>query len=390
MPLIEEIPTPALLISRRRMERNLRRMQERADQEGAALRPHIKTHKMVALARRQRELGARGLTVAKTSEAEVFAGAGFDDLRIAYTVVGEDKHRRIASLAKSVRVSFCVDSLEAARQASVVYAAYGVVVDVLIEIDTGYGRCGISWDDAGLPDFARQVALLPNLRFVGILTHEGDAYPTSGHVEERRAAVHNAMVTARDRMLKVAALLRLADVPGVQSDRFEISLGCTPSMGVFENRKREGYRITEMRPGNYAFNDMMQVSAGTCKLVDCALTVLAAVISCRRDARGTERLFLDAGRKVFTSDQAPLFPGYGCVLYNAARMVPHPHVRLVGLSEEHGWCQVLGGATYGIGDKVRVVPNHACVVVNTQKKAMIVEDEDVVEVWPVDAQSCVQ
>ncbi len=390
MCLVEDIPTPAILIDRQRLERNLRRMQDRADREGAALRPHIKTHKMVALAQRQQELGARGLTVAKTSEAEVFARAGFNDLRIAYTVVGEDKHRRIAAMADGVRMGFCVDSLEAARQASAVYTASAVAVDVLIEIDAGYGRCGIRWDDPGLPAFARQVASLPGLHLVGILTHEGNSYPASGGVEERRAAIYSAMVTARDRMLLVAILLSAAGIRGVHPDHFEISVGSTPSMGVFENRNMEGFRITEMRPGNYVFHDMMQSSAGTCELDDCALTVLATVVSRRRDAAGTERLFLDAGRKVFTSDLAPLYPGYGCLLYNAARMVSHPHVRLTGLSEEHGWCRVLGGATFGIGDKVRIVPNHACVVVNTQKEAWIVSDGDVVAIWPVDAQSCVQ
>lgn len=390
MPVIEQVPTPALLIDLPRLERNLMRMQERADNEGAGLRPHIKTHKMVALARRQRDLGARGLTVAKVSEAEVFVRAGFDDVRIAYTVVGEDKHARIAAMLARSRVSFCVDSLEAARQASAVYAEKEVASDVLVEIDAGYHRCGVLWNDPELVAFVRAVDDLPGLRLAGILTHEGNAYGAAREGEEKRDASRRVMAEARDRMLEVATRLRDAGIPVARSDEFEVSMGSTPSMYVFENRTREGFRITEMRPGNYVFNDMIQVSQGACTLDDCALTVLATVVSRHRDSKGTERLFLDAGRKVLTSDATPGREGYGQVLYNASRMVAHPHVRLAGLSEEHGWCRVRGGATFAIGDKVRVVPNHACVVANMLPEAMVVNNGEVVSVWSVDARGCVQ
>ncbi len=390
MTAIEHVPTPALLIDLPRLERNLRRMQERADKESAALRPHIKTHKMVALARRQRGLGARGLTVAKVSEAEVFTSAGFDDVRIAYTVVGKDKHARIAAMQARSRVSFCVDSLEAARQASVVYAEMQVVADVLIEIDAGYHRCGVLWNDPDLVAFVRAVDGLPGLRVKGILTHEGNAYAAPRDGEDKSAAFRRVMAEARDRMLEVGVKLRSAGISGALSGEFEISMGSTPSMYVFENRSLKGFRITEIRPGNYVFNDMIQVSQGACTLDDCALTVLATVVSRHRDAKGTERLFLDAGRKVFTSDAAPGREGYGCVLYNASRMVAHPHVRLAGLSEEHGWCRVRGGATFAVGDKVRVVPNHACVVANMLPEAMVVKSGEVVSVWSVDARGCVQ
>ena len=357
---------------------NVRAMQARAEQAGVALRPHTKTHKMVALALLQRSAGAQGITVAKVSEAEVFARRGYDDIRIAYTVVGTDKLERISALGAGV--SFCVDSMEAARQVSEVFARHGSDGQVLVEIDAGYGRCGKRWDDPALVDFVRHVAALPHLRVVGILTHEGNAY------QPGQASV--VMGEARDRMLAVAA--RLGEAGLASPDHFEISVGSTPSAYHFENASRSGFRITEIRPGNYVFNDITQVNLTVCGLQDCALTVLSSVVSKHRGRDGTERFFLDAGRKVLTSDQAPLSDEYGTLLYHARRMVANPHARLTQLSEEHGWGMVRGGSTYAVGDRVRIVPNHACVVVNTQDEAFLVDGDEVVETWRVDARGHVQ
>lgn len=378
MSLIDDLATPCLLIERRRLEANVRSMQARADRAQVALRPHTKTHKMLALAELQRSRGAQGITVAKVGEAEVFAREGFEDIRIAYTVVGRKNFERIAALGPGI--SFCVDSLVAAQQASAVFANSGMRAGILLEIDAGYGRCGRRWDDPGLVSFAKQVAALPGLMLTGVLTHEGDAY-------QPHQAAH-VMAETRDRMLTVAARLGEAGlaVPG----RFEVSVGSTPSACHFENAARNGFSITEIRPGNYVFNDMTQVHLNVCSLQDCALTVLTTVISRRRNAYGTEHFFLDAGRKVLTSDRAPQSDEYGRILYHARRMVPHPHARLVNLSEEHGWGAVHGGGTFAVGDRVRVVPNHACVVVNMQDSAFVVDGDAVVAAWRVDARGCVQ
>jgi len=378
MRTIDDLVTPCLLIEKKRLEANISAMQARANRAEVSLRPHIKPHKMLALARMQRAAGARGITVAKIGEAEVFAKEGFDDIRVAYTVVGRDKLERIAVLGD--RVSFCVDTLEAARQASEFFASYGHVASVLLEIDAGYGRCGVRWDDPNLAMFASDVARLPGLTLTGILTHEGDAYKPN--------YARKAMETARDRMLSVAVRLARADLAAPGS--FEISVGSTPSAYHFENATRGGFKITEIRPGNYVFNDMTQVNLGVCNLKDCALTALATVISRRRAADGTERFFLDAGRKVLTSDRAPLSDEYGQLLYHARNMVPHPHARLVGLSEEHGWGAVHGGGTLSVGDRVRVVPNHACVVVNTQDEVYLLDNDIIIDQWLVDARGRVR
>ena len=388
---LDDLPTPCLLIEKKRLEANLERMQAKAAVQQVALRPHIKTHKSVAIARRQRGLGAQGITVAKPGEAEVFAEAGFADVRLAYPIVGEEKHGRLLRLMEGgTRISFCVDTAAGAQAASAFYEQHGRRAEVLVEVDVGYGRCGVPWEDQELVAFARFVSELPGLKLTGILTHEGHAYH-GPHADETSAnALTRVAAETRDRMLEVAARLRTAGVPEAVEDGFTISIGSTPSMAGFENAERDGFAITEIRPGNYVFNDAIQVALGAATLQDCALTALATVISKRRDDIGRERLYLDAGKKVLTSDQRLGSSEYGVLLYNAAAMRTLPHARLVQLSEEHGWVDVRGGATLDVGDRVRIVPNHACVAVNTQDRLWLVDGQEVVEEITVDARGRVR
>lgn len=390
--MLDELPTPSLLVERARLERNLTRMQEKADTSGVRLRPHTKTHKSVALARRQLERGAAGLTVAKVGEAEVFVAAGFEDVRLAYAVVGEDKHARLLRLMDRARISFCVDTRQGAEAASASYHRHGRRAEILVEVDVGHGRCGIPWDDPEAADFVRFVAGLPGLALVGILTHAGQAYHGPAHEDETaEGALVRASREERDRMLHLAARLRRAGIPQAGPEAgFEISIGSTPTMAHFENSTYDGFSITEIRPGNYVFHDAMQVALGAARLEDCALTVLATVISKRRDRAGRERLYLDAGKKVLTSDTGYGTDGYGVLLYNAAAMRPLPHARITGLSEEHGWVEVRGGATLAVGDRVRLVPNHACVAANLQDAYYLVDGQDVLGQLPVDARGHVQ
>jgi D-serine deaminase-like pyridoxal phosphate-dependent protein len=383
---VDELPTPCLLVEAARLERNLARMQQVADANDVVLRPHAKTHKSLVVARRQQEYGARGLTVAKVGEAEVFVGAGVEDVRLAYPVVGRDKHERLLRLMDRARITFCVDTVDGAQGASAFYAAHDVTADVVLEVDTGHGRCGVPWDAARSVRTARQIAELPGLRLIGILTHAGHAYHGPQEGETPEAALTRVAAEERDRMLAFAGRLQEAGLatPGA----FEISIGSTPTMAAFENAERDGFRITEIRPGNYVYYDAMQVSLGAATLDDCALTVEATVVSKHRDRSGQDRLYLDAGKKVLTADTGVLTDGYGIILYNPADMVPQPHARLTGLSEEHGWVEVRGGATFGVGDRVRIVPNHACVTVHTQDTFYLVDDGEVVAEHPVDARGC--
>jgi len=369
---------------------NLNAMQQRANEQGVRLRPHTKTHKSIALAKLQRDLGAQGLTVAKLGEAEMFVDAGFDDIRIAYALVGDDKFARVRQLMDRARITFCVDTVEGVGAASRYFSGHGLTAEVLIETDIGYGRCGVWYDDPRSAGFARWVDDQTGLRVVGILTHAGHAYGGPKEKgESKEDALRRVSNQERDRMLEFAVSLREEGVAAAVDGSLEISIGSTPSVRYFENRTHEGFKVTEMRPGNYVYLDMTQVNLGVDPLQRCALTVLSTVISKHANADGTERLFLDSGKKVLTSDMAYGQEGYGQVLHGLNVMEPLTGAVINALSEEHGWVHMPGGSMLKVLDRVRVVPNHSCVVVNTQKEVHVVEGDRVVESWPVDAQSLV-
>ncbi|MFV1979694.1 MAG: alanine racemase [Rhodothermia bacterium] len=389
--LIRELPTPALLIEQARLESNLGRMQARASDHGVRLRPHVKTHKSVELARMQREAGSSGITVAKPSEAEPFVNGGVADVRIAYPAIARHHLERIVGLMDRARVSFCVDTIEGARAASEFFEARGISAEILIKVDCGYGRCGVTWDSDDSIDFVNAVVAMKGLQITGILTHAGHSY--SGPVNDDESAaeyVRRIATEERDRMLAFARCLYEAGVELPAREQFEISIGSTPTMSAFTNTVVDAFTITEIRPGNYIFNDANQVALGVARPQDCALTVLATVVSKHRDLHSHDRVFLDAGSKVLTSDTGFGTNGYGLVIHSPTTMTPLPHAEVNKLSEEHGWVGIPGGSTLSVGDRVRVVPNHACVVMNTQNRAYLVSGDKLVREIQIDARGQVQ
>lgn len=382
---LDALATPCLLIDDGRLQRNIAQMQAKAAANDVRLRPHTKTHKSIAIARQQAEQGAGGITVATVGEAETFAAAGFDDVCVAYPVVGADKHARLLALMDRARISFCVDTRAGAEAASAFYGAHDRTAEVLIEIDVGHGRCGVPWDreDEAIA-LAHHIAALPGLRLTGILTHAGQAYHGPRDGESPEEALRRATEEERDRMLQVAAQLHTAAVPGVTPGDFTVSIGSTPSMRHFENATREGFQITEIRPGNYVFFDATQVGLAAATLDDCALTVLTTVVSRREDADGT-RLYLDAGKKVTTTDTGACTTGYGIVLRDPAARTPMEDTTITGMSEEHGWVRAPSDTPLQVGDRIQFVPNHACVTVNTQDAMHRVDGDAAVETLSVDA-----
>lgn len=385
-----DVSTPAVLIEHCILERNLSRAAQRAKELGVGLRPHIKTHRSVELARRQLALGAHGITCAKPGEAEVFVDAGFTDVRLAYPVVGDDKHARLIALDARARVSFCVDTMEGARQAASVWRMSDRPARALIKIDCGYGRAGIRWDDPDLGRFASELARLDGLEVLGVLTHAGQAYAGADDGEDpvtllRRHAHHERARTERAAAVVRSALPR----PGT----FEVSIGSTPTFWHLEAPTKQvgavgdETRVSEVRPGNYVFHDLTQVALGAAILDDCALSVLATVVS-RRERDGALHLLVDAGKKTLTSDHRIGPSGFGRVFASALGDGPLelvPDVEIVALSEEHGWVRAPSDCPWQVGDRLRIAVNHSCVVASTQDRLVLVDGAEVRGEVQVDA-----
>ncbi|UOM35120.1 D-TA family PLP-dependent enzyme [Acuticoccus sp. I52.16.1] len=345
---IADVDTPAILVDTARAEANLARAQAYADTHGLTLRPHIKTHKLPMWAARQVALGAAGITCQKIGEAEVMADASITDIFIPYNILGAAKLERLAALHARVALSVAADS-------AVTVAGYAARFDdparplpVLIEIDTGAKRCGVS----SLPDLvelARAIDAAPGLVFEGIMT-----YPPRGRTADVNAKLGEA-----------AGVLKAAGLPPRR-----ISNGGSPDL----YHAAEVTNATEHRPGTYIYSDRMQVAFGLGHLSDCALTVLATVVS--HPVPG--RVVLDAGSKALAADAAPV-PGHGY-------LVEYPDAIVTSLSEEHAVVDVSDCPTApAIGERVRVIPNHVCVVSNLFEVVHLVDGDTVKEVVPVAA-----
>ena len=355
--------TPAVLIDADRLERNLERMQAAADARRIRLRPHAKTHKALDVARLQIDRGAAGICCAKLGEAEVFARAGIEDIRLPYPLHPANADRVVA-LLDATRLSFIVDDLAVARQWSEEMRAARRDVDVLIKVDVGFHRCGIDPERADAAEIVARVAELPGLRFRGLLSHAGHGYGAASDQEMAAIAAAEARV--------LSTLAASASARGVVVD--EISVGATPTARF--SLQQEG--ITEMRPGNYAYYDRTQVGLGAAAWTDCALTVLARVVS----TPASDRIILDSGSKTLSNDLARGYgslPGYGAIFTDLSAQTPDPSLLVERLSEEHATVRVLdGGTRRRTGDLVRVLPNHSCVVSNLVDAVWMVRGDEVV------------
>lgn len=331
------------------------RMQAAADAAGIRLRPHSKTHKSPQIARWQIERGAVGICCAKLGEAEVFAEAGIEDIRLPYPLNPANANRVIRLLDRT-HLSFIVDHRAVARQWSDEMSRAGKVVDVLVKVDVGFHRCGIDPGAADAVDMVREVSALPGLRLRGLLAHAGHAYHANTEEHMRDIAGSEARL-----LCDLATACRKA---GVQIE--ELSAGATPP-ARYSLRQRG---LTEYRPGNYVYFDRTQVALGAATLDDCALTVLATVVS----KPAADRIILDCGSKTLSSDGARGFspaPGSGLVL-------SHEHLLIERLSEEHATVRVTNGATpLEPGDRVQVLPNHSCVVSNLVDQVWLRSDAGV-------------
>ncbi len=374
---LRDLRTPAVLIDRSRVIRNIERMQAAADARGIRMRPHAKTHKSPVVARWQIERGAIGICCAKLGEAEVLADAGISDIRLAYPLHPANADRLIR-LGERTHLSFIVDHLAVAHAWSEAMIGARREVDVLVKVDVGFHRCGIDPSIDQAVGFVQQVATLPGLRLRGLLAHAGHGYHATSEDHVQQIAADEA------RMLNDIA--RSARRAGTEIH--EISAGATPT--ARHSLQQDG--LTEYRPGNYVFFDRTQVGLGAATLDDCAMTVLARVVS----KPSPQRIILDCGSKTLSSDAARGFTplaGHGAIfreLEGAPGQEPDADLIVERLSEEHATVRVVSGATpLEPGDLVRVLPNHACVVTNLVGELWLADGVRV-EALPVAARGKIQ
>lgn len=358
-----ELTTPAVVVDLDAVERNVRRMAEKLSGLGIRHRPHVKTHKSVQLARLQVAAGASGITVAKLAEAEVFAKAGFQDILLAYPVVGADKLARFQALHADINLLSVVDSEVVASGLSQVGIETGRPVRVLIEIDGGMHRGGRQ-PGRDAVEFAASIRRLPGIQVVGLMGYFGQIYqrqPGDGLIQEARREA--------EALRQTAELFREA---GWELE--VISAGSSPSSKLGENL----IGVTEVRAGNYIFNDVAALTLGLAEEADCALRVVATVVSTPVPGCAT----VDAGSKTLSTDRVHHREGYGWV-------VGHPDVSIAALNEEHGMLRYDPAATsFSVGDRVEIIPNHACVVPNLFSHVYGARGGRVVEEIRIDARGC--
>jgi D-serine deaminase-like pyridoxal phosphate-dependent protein len=361
--LLADLVTPAPLVDLDRLAHNLDRMAAYAAMHGLTLRPHVKTHKSTRVAAEQLRLGAVGLTCATPRELEVMSDVS-GDLLLAHPPVGAAKLTRVMALPKEVRLTVALDAAPVAAVLSTAADLAQRDVDVFVEVDLGMHRVGVQSAEDCVA-LARRIGKFPSLRFAGILF-----YP--GHVRQPLGEQGPALTRLSSDLGRVLEALDDAGFPAPV-----VSGGSTPAGW----RMHEVAGITEVRPGTYVYNDRMQALVGSCEWDDCALTVLATVVSTAVPGQAV----VDAGSKALGREPLDL-PGADPGAEGYGALLDRPEVRVIRMSEEHGILDLRDTDWRPeLGDQVRIVPNHACIVVHLNDTIHGVRGEVVETSWPVSA-----
>jgi D-serine deaminase-like pyridoxal phosphate-dependent protein len=355
---ISEIDTPAVVIDLKVMERNLGRLAEYCREKQLRLRPHAKTHKIPELAHKQIAMGACGITVAKASEARVMVEAGIRDVLVAYPIATDSKARELATLAERASIGVSLDSEDVAEILSRQAVVQQVRIGALVEIDVGFGRCGVSTAEQAI-SLARRIVQLPGLQFNGLMFYPG--HMLAPEVERRRLLM--GVNECLDRIQ--AAFGR---------DGFAlncVSGGSTPTAFM----SHEFHGVTEIRPGMYPLYDRNMLTIRVCELRDCAAAVIVTVVSTAVPGK----CIVDGGSKTFSSDRllAGNGVGHGLVLEDEAAV-------FVAMSEEHGHLDISKSIRkYRVGERLTIIPNHICATINMHDQVYVTDASRVQCVWRV-------
>jgi D-serine deaminase-like pyridoxal phosphate-dependent protein len=367
---IQTLKTPCLLLDVERLKRNAERINGKIRDTGVRLRPHVKTHKGVEVARLQTAGHSGAITVSTLAEARAFAAHGFRDITYAVPIEPGKFAEVIEFVKGDVKLACITDDPEIPSQLNDAARQAGVKLDLFLKVDCGYHRCGVEPHTKEALTIPQQIAGASHLHFAGILTHAGHSYHCQSQAEVALVAAQE-----RDVMTALAAHLRESgiEVPTV-------SIGSTPTITAVDHL--DG--IDEVRPGNYIFFDAFQATLGSCRFDDCALTVLAAVMHRDRERR---KIALDAGAIALSKDHGAVdldaYCGYGRVLDLAGNDL---NVRVDSLSQEHGVCMVGDEATFEkltVGTRVRVLANHSCLTAAQHSHYHVLEGERIVDRWQI-------
>src|SRR5688572_19453517 len=367
---LQALKTPSLVLDAGRVRRNAERMSARVRELGAELRPHVKTHKCVEVARLQTEGQRGGVTVSTLAEARAFAAHGFRDITYAVPVEPGKFDEAVRLARECERLALITDDESIPGPLGAAARGGGVTLDVFLKVDCGYHRCGVEPDLPEARSIPRLIQDSPGLRFAGILTHAGHSYHARSAEELLRIARHE-----RDLMSGFADTLRAegVEVPVV-------SIGSTPTITQVDHLQG----IDEVRPGNYIFFDAFQATLGSCSFDDCALTVLAAVV--HRD-RGRRKVIIDAGAIALSKDRGPvgLNPncGYGKVLDFEGKDL---NLTVSEMSQEHGVVIADDENTFDrlkVGSRVRVLANLSCLTAAQHSHYNVLEGEHIVDHWKI-------
>ena len=349
-----ELDTPFIAADIDTVKRNIARMQALANSHGKNLRPHSKTHKLPSVALWQVEAGAVGICVQKTSEAEVMVNGGVSDVFVSNEVIGSQKTDRLAGLASRAKVSVAVDSELGVRQLSQSAKSRGVEIDIYLDVDVGMHRCGMKLEKVA--SLAELVSKSSNIHLVGMMGYDGHSFRPLDSGERRKIVDESRSI--------LQSAIREVSAKGIRLD--VISVGGTPSTPIWA----EFDEVTELQPGAYVYNDVMQVERGVSK-ANCAVTLTGTVMS----KPSSDQAVVDAGSKSFAFD----FGRYPIPVGDV-------NGEVVGLSEEHAVLRSKGGPIRAdLGDRLNFIPYHICTFIDLWDKIQLCHEDEVVSTLTIDA-----
>lgn len=347
-----ETLTPALLIDRDRLRANIQRMQDVCDAHSVELWPHIKTHKMPAVARMQLAAGARGLVCSKIGEAEAMLPSGVRRIFIAHSIADPRNASRLCALREALdELILACTSEPHAEALETVLASAGLTLPVMLALDTGLGREGARGPEAAAR-LARIIAGKPHMRLRGIYSHEGHAYANSADAQAVLERCHAMLIDARGLI--------------------DPSLAIWPGCSVTAAQMAAMPGVNGVRPGAYVFGDLsLAANHKVMAWDDIAATILATVV----DLPEPGLALLDAGSKTFSGDKT--------AAGISALALDRREIQVYKCSEEHGWTRGAGVAHLRIGDRLPFVPAHICPVINLADEALVTSQGRIVDAWKI-------